>query len=407
MTGRKLLGIDDATAIVLSGAEAFEPESVPLSEAGGRYSATAAVSPVDLPGFDNSIMDGFAVLAADTSTAGPGDQISLKVAGESRAGKPFPGRLEPGQAITISTGAPIPDGADAVLQKEIVEVDGARINVSTTVEPGHDIRRRGEVSKAGREILAGGTELGAVELGALASIGMDPVSCHRRPRVSLLTSGDELVDPGTPLGPGQIWNSNRFAVTELVRESGASLVSSENVRDDRAATVDALDRALGADLTVICGGVSVGDHDHVKPALEELGVEQDFWGLALKPGRPAWFGHRGETRVLGLPGNPVSALVVFRLLALPLLKMLSGGAAPPPRSTGRLAAPVERLTGRLHAVPCHPVEGGRPGELVPMPQIGSHDFLSLIGATRLALIEPGTGRAEAGDEVETLPLGEG
>ena len=404
--GREALDVGTASEIVLSAVRPLEPEAVSLAEARGRFTAEPSISPVDLPGFDNSVMDGYAVRADDTATAGRGSPVSLEVVGESRAGTPYQGAVQPGQAIAISTGALIPNGADAILQKEIVETDGSHVSVTSSVEAGQDIRRQGEVARAGDEILPAGAELGPVELGALASIGADPVSSPRRPVVSLLTSGDELVDPGIPLGPGQIWNSNRFAITGMINGSGAVLLPPQNMKDDRAATVAALDRALGADLTVVCGGVSVGDHDHVRPALAELGVEQLFWGLALKPGRPTWFGRRGDSRVLGLPGNPVSALVVFRLFALPLLKMLSGGATPAPRITGRLAAPVERAEGRLRAVPCRPAEGGDPDVLAPMPQLGSHDFLSLIGATRLALIEEGPGRAEAGDVVEALPLGE-
>ena len=407
MAKRQLLDIDAASGIVLSGVGALEPEPTALSEAGGKFTAEPAISPVDIPGFDNSIMDGFAVRAADTADASPDRPLGLEIAGESRAGTPFGGGLGSGQAIRISTGAPVPEGADAVLQKEIVTTEGSRLNVSARVEAGHDIRRRGEITTAGREILPAGTALGAVGLGTLASVGIDSISCHRTPCVSLLTSGDELVEPGGTLGPGQIWDSNRYSVSALVDEAGATLVSFGNVKDDRQATVDALERALESDLTVICGGVSVGDHDHVRPALAELGVEQKFWGLALKPGRPTWFGQRGESRVLGLPGNPVSAFVVFRLLAMPLLRMLAGGGPPGERVTAMLAGPVDRLGGRLRAVPCHPARTGDPGELVPMPQLGSHDFLSLVGATHLALIPPGSGRAEKGDVVETLPLGEG
>ena len=404
MTG-KLLDIKAAAGLVLAEVSALDAEAVDLADARGRFTAASVPSAADLPGFDNSVMDGFAVRSVDTVGAGQGNAVSLEVIGESRAGAPSDTVLGAGQAIGISTGARIPEGADSVLQKEVVDIDGKHISSTTEVEPGHDIRRQGEVTRAGDVVIAAGVKIGPVEAGALAATGHGKVSCHRRPTVSLLTSGDELVEPGRPLGPGEIWNSNQFAVSSLVAESGAELISAGTVPDRLDATVSALEKGLEADLTVICGGVSVGEHDHVKPALAELGVDEIFWGLALKPGRPTWFGRRGDARVLGLPGNPVSALVVFRLLALPLLRALSGGPARTPKVTGRLASPVKRLPGRLHAVPCHPAADGHPDDLVPMPQLGSHDFLSLLGATTLALIEPGSGSAEAGEEVETLPLG--
>ena len=408
MEKRTLLDVNTALELVLDGVKALEPEMVSLPEAGGRFTAHAVVSLVDQPGFDNSAMDGYAAIASDTEAANNEHPLTLDLVGESRAGLPFAGLLESGQTVAVSTGAVVPSGADAVLQKEIVDVlaDSGQIRVSSRVEAGRDIRWQGAVTKAGNEVLAAGVEIGAVELGVLASAGQNPVSCHGTASVSLLTSGDELVEPGSPLEPGQIWNSNRFVVAEMVHEAGAGLASSATMADDRDATVEALRHALQSDLTVVCGGVSVGDHDHVRPALAELGIEQLFWGLALKPGRPTWFGRSGKSYVLGLPGNPVSALVVFRLLGLPLLRKLAGAPEPLPRKTARLAASVERHPGRLRAVPCHIAGEDRPDELMPMEQLGSHDFLSMVGATKLALIKPGSGNAEAGDVVETVSMGD-
>ncbi|MGK2955739.1 MAG: molybdopterin molybdotransferase MoeA [Solirubrobacterales bacterium] len=405
--GRKLLPIEAAGEIVLGDVAPLEIEVVPLLECRGRFAAESVTSKVDLPGFDNSVMDGYAVRAADTTGATTAAPVTLEIIGESRAGAPEGRPVGTGQAIGISTGAMIPEGADSVLQMEVVGVEGTDLVVTTQVDAGHDVRKQGEVVGAGSEVIAPGTRLGPVEIGVLSATGHDRITCRRRPRVALLTSGDELVEPGTSLGPGQIWDSNRAALTASINESGAELVAVETVPDDREATVEALDHALGADLTVICGGVSVGEHDHVKPALAKLEVEQLFWGLALKPGRPTWFGRRGDSRVLGLPGNPVSALVVFRLLGMPLLDALAGGRAGNPRKKATLMSPVRRRTGRLHAVPCRPAAPDRPLELVPMPQLGSHDLLSLQGATCLALIEPGTGQVEAGEVVETLSLGDG
>ena len=400
-----LLPVEAALATVLEGVDPLEPEPVTLEHAQGRVTAGAIRGGADVPAFDNSAMDGFAVRSGDVRGATAAEPVELSVKGESRAGTPWTGSVARGEAVGISTGALLPGGADAGIRVEAGTAASGGIVVSREVGSGHDIRRRGEVARAGEEVLGQGTRLGAVELGILATAGCGLVRCHRRPRVTVLTSGDELVEPGTELEPGQIWNSNSTVISALIRDAGGKLVAAQSVPDRHQETVHALEDALGSDLVVICGGVSVGEHDHVKPALAELGVEQKFWRIALKPGRPAWFGTRGDSRVLGLPGNPVSALVVFRLLAHPLLRALSGeiGGAVPLR--GRLAAPVERLPGRMQAVPCRFAVGNQSGDFEPLPQLGSHDFLSLRGARLLALVPEGTGRAEAGEEVEAVPLG--
>ncbi|MBK5232404.1 MAG: molybdopterin molybdotransferase MoeA [Thermoleophilia bacterium] len=400
-----LLEVDSARSRMLAGVLPLESEPVDLHDAPGRVTAGAVAAEVDFPGFDNSAMDGFAVRAGDVGSATADAPVELAVVGESRAGLPWTGCLGSGEATGISTGAMVPEGADAIVRVEDVAAAAGGISVSQGVEPGHDIRRRAEVARAGDEVIERGRRLGPVELGVLATAGCGLVSCHRRPRVALLTSGDELVEPGAELGPGQIWNSNSPVISAMIREAGGEVVCTESVPDRRGATIEALERALDSDITVICGGVSVGKHDHVKPALAELGIEQRFWGIALKPGRPAWYGTRGDSRVLGLPGNPVSALVVFRLLAFPLLRVLSGEAGEPARITGRLAAPVGRLSGRMRAVPCLITADHPDGDLLPLPQLGSHDFLSLRGAQRFALVPAGSGQAAAGDVVETVPLG--
>lgn len=398
------LSLEAAREQVLVGAEPLAVETVALGDAQGRFVAVPYESPLDLPAFDNSAMDGFALRSVDLTTANPDEPIELRIAGESRAGHPWVGSLGAGEAVGISTGAAVPTGADAVLRREDADRDGERLMVGLAVREGHDIRRQGEVIRAGAMVLGPGTGLGPVELGVLATIGRDEVRCHRRPRVSLLTSGDELVAPGAPLVPGQIWNSNSTVVAALADQAGADLASVYHVADDRSATVRALDRCMDAELTVICGGVSVGEHDHVKAALAELEVEREFWGLALKPGRPAWFGRRGASRVLGLPGNPVSALVVFRLLAFPLIRALAGGNPLRP-VLARLTAPVDPLANRAQAIPCRLDPDSAERCLHPLPQIGSHDFLSLSDADCLALVPAGTDQIAAGEQLEMVGLG--
>jgi molybdopterin molybdotransferase len=411
--GRELPGwlpVGAARDAVLAGAEPLEPAEVPLRSATGRVCAAPVVTPSDSPPFDNSAMDGFAVRAVDCEAAAPGSPAGIPLVGESSAGTPWPGSLGPGEAIAISTGAEVPPGADAVVRVEDTERNGDSVFVRQRVEPGQNIRFRGEAMAAGTEVLSAGSRIGPVEIGLLASTGTDPVSCHRKPRVAIVATGDELVAPGEQRGPGQIWNSNLFVISSMVRAAGGEVVSATNSADTQADTESALGPALECDLAVICGGVSVGEHDHVKRTLSRLGVERVFWGLAIKPGRPAWFGTRENTRVLGLPGNPVSAMAVFAILGLPLLRRLGGERSSSGQSpleapgTGRLSSPVDRLPDRTLAVPCRRSDSSGEVVLDPIRTRGSHDFLALSGAAALALVDAGDGRAEAGDSVAMIDL---
>lgn len=298
----------------------------------------------------------------------------------------------------------VPDGADAVLRVEDVVASGSGIVASESVASGCDIRLRAEVTRSGEVLLESGSRVGPIETGVLATAGCGLVICHRRPRVTLLVSGDELVEPGVRLGPGKIWNSNSYVISALVANAGGEVISTQMVPDQRDSVVDALKRSSESDVVLIGGGVSVGKHDHVRPALAALGVEQRFWGIALNPGRPAWYGTRGDTRILGLPGNPVSALVVFSLLADPMIRALCGEREQPARTTGRLASPVERHLSRHRAVPCKVMSDQPGGDLEPVAQLGSHDFISLRGAHIFALVPPGTGWSQVGELVEILPI---
>lgn len=402
-----LLPVESAREMVLAGVEPLDAVEVPLALAAGRVTAESAVTAASVPSFDASAMDGFAVLAADFASEGGGSGVAeagLEIVGESSAGTPWTGSLEPGYAVPISTGAEIPSGADTVVKVEDTERQGERVIVKPPVRTGQNIRRRGEIADAGAEILPAGSRIGPVETGLLASAGRDPVPCHCRPTVAIVVTGDELVPAGVPVGPGQIWNSNLPVISAMVRGAHGEVVSAVTIGDTASATKAALEAALQSDLTVICGGVSVGEHDHVKATLSSLGVERSFWGLALKPGRPAWYGTRGISRVLGLPGNPVSAMAVFAILGVPLLKALSGDASAGDAGRGRLLSAVGRHPDRTVAAPCRLGQGPDATGLEPIPIKGSHDFVSLAGTMALALVEPGDGNAEAGTEVATVSL---
>ena len=323
----ELISIDEGRARVLDAVCPLDVEDAALTEALDRVVARDIASPRDVPPFDNSAMDGFAVRA--------GPPAELEVVGESRAGRPSPAEVGRGQAIRISTGAALPAGASAVVPVErarALDEAGERVWVDAA-EEGANVRRAGEDVRAGDVVLRKGAVVGPAELGVAASIGCDVLPCARRPRVAVLVTGDELAEPGDPLGPGRIYSSNAFALGALVERSHATLVRRSTVRDDAESTRAALERALEeADVVCVSGGVSVGPHDHVKPALRDLGVAERFWGIALRPGKPTWFGSRDRALVFGLPGNPVSAMVTFQLFVRPALAALQGAPAAPTRA---------------------------------------------------------------------------
>lgn len=370
-----------------------------LREALGRTLAVDVASLDDVPGFDNSAMDGFAVRAQDTAGATETSPISLQIAGESRAGSPASIALSAGAAIRISTGATLPRDADSIVRIEDCREAGETVEVLVEVPPGKEVRRAGEDIRAGDVVLAQGTVLGAAELGVLASVGTAEVDCVQRPRMTVLSTGDELVEPGTPLQEGQIRNSNAYAVPAQAERAGAEVIRIEMVPDDHEATVEAISGGLEDDLVVICGGVSVGPHDHVKPALAELGVKELFWGVALRPGHPTWFGTKDDTLVFGLPGNPVSAMVTFHLFVRPALDELLGRQQERTRTAALMDESYRKKPGRAHVVRCR-LEAREDGFHVrPTKAQGSHILTSMVGAQALALLEVDRGDVEEGERV--------
>ena len=281
-------------------------------------------------------MDGYAVRAADT----PG---GLPIVGHSAAGRPAQRSLGAGEAIEISTGAVVPDGADAVIPVERVEVGRDEIEVSASVPVGDNIRQRGGDVRAGDEVVAGGTVLTAARIGALAACGIDAITAHRAPCLAILVTGSELRPPGEALGPGQIYESNGIMLARIFEEAGATVERLAPAEDTEAALEQALVRALAADVVVTSGGVSVGPHDLVRRVEAQLGVEEIFWGVAMRPGKPLAFGVRGATLVFGLPGNPLSSLVGALLFVTPALRALQGDPDPAPRfRPGTLAREVKQ-----------------------------------------------------------------
>jgi molybdopterin molybdotransferase len=386
-----LLAIDDARAAVLDAVVALDHEDVAIDDALGRVLAEEVVAAHDVPPFDNSAMDGFAL------AAGPAGR-ELQIVGESRAGAPADRAPGPHEAIRVSTGAAVPRGTEAVVPVEQTSTADERVRIEADARAGQHIRRAGEDVRAGQRVLAPGTVLRPAELGVAVVAGRARLRCTARPRVALLITGDELRDPGEALGPGEIHESNGTALAALAAQHGADVVHRARVGDAREATERAIQAALTtADVVVLSGGVSVGPHDHVKPALEASGVTERFWRVALRPGKPTWFGTRDRTLVFGLPGNPVSAMVTFLLFVRPALAKLQGADPQTKRIRAQLAEPVPRNPGRDEAVR---VRLGDDGRAAPTGPQGSHQLTSMLEADGLALVTAGEGTAEAGTAVD-------
>ena len=320
--------LPEATALVLAATAPLEAERVPLAEAAGRVAAEPGLSAVDLPPFDRSAMDGYAVRAADTAGA------ELQLVGEIAAGGTRETPLEPGTAVGITTGAPIPPGADAILQIELARLNGDTVRATERIEAGAHIRLRGEDVHAGDLIAPAGELLGLAQISSLAAAGVGELSVHRRARLHLLVTGSELLPLGAPPEPGKIHESNGLMVRLLAERAGAQVIDGGVIADDFESTRAAVEAGLAGDVLVVSGGVSVGPHDHVKPAFEACGIDEIFWRVRVKPGKPLWFGRRTQTTsssgiprqtlVFGLPGNPLSSIVGFLAFIEPALRRLHG-----------------------------------------------------------------------------------
>ena len=400
------MDIEVARAAVLERCLPLDAEEVPLDEALGRVLSTDVSSAHAIPPFDNSAMDGYAVRAADTENAATDSPALLGVVDESRAGAPAGASVGAGEAIAISTGAPMPAGADAIVRLEDTEQRDGSIVITSPVKPGRDLRHAGDDVEAGERVVERGGLLGPSELGVLASVGRATVPCARRPRVAVLTTGDELVGPDAELGPGKIRDANAHSVPALARTAGATVIEVAHTGDDADATRRAIAALLGADVAVVCGGVSVGEHDHVRPAFAELGVEEVFWGLALRPGRPTWFGTGSDgTLAFGLPGNPVSAVVTFILLVRPALLALAGAIPGRHRASAVLDESYEKRPGRAHFARVRLEARDDGWHARPTKEQASHVLTSMLGADAFAILPANRGDIPAGErvEIELLP----
>jgi molybdopterin molybdotransferase len=394
------LTYEQAQALVLARAAGVRAEAVGLAAAAGRVTARPVIAAVDLPPFASSAMDGYAVRAADV----PG---RLRVAGESAAGRPAAEAAGPGEAIAISTGGVVPDGADAVIPIEYVVQHDNEIEVRDPLAPGTNVRPRGGDVAAGDVVVPAGARLRPAQLGAIGAAGVATVECARRPRVAVVATGTELVRPGAALERGQIYESNTLMLAAALAAEGADIEVLPLVADDEAAHRAALAHGLEADVLVTSGGVSVGPHDLVRSIEAELGVEEVFWRVAIKPGKPVSFGVRGATLVFGLPGNPVSALVGAELFVKPALRALQGLADPLPRfEAGVLARELRRNDARDDFVRARSRLDRDTLVLEPLTGQESHMIVRAAAADALVHVPRGEGVVPAGAAVRWLRLGD-
>ncbi len=394
-----MLDFDSALDAILNTALPSAQERVPLSAALGRFLCRPLIATRPIPEFDYSAMDGYALCTRDLNTEHP----VLPIKGVSAAGSPL-GKLEPGTTMRIFTGAPIPESADSVAMQENVESEAGVARFTKPPRPGDNVRRRGEDLETGEQALAAGVELNAFHLGLAAALDYAELVVAKKPRVGVLCTGDELRPPGSAARPGSIPNSNGVALTAMIQSAGGVPqllpTTSDALQATRTSIAEGLERS---DVLVTVGGVSVGDRDIVREALESLGVETVFHKVAIKPGKPLYFGTFGDKRILGLPGNPASAQITFALFGLPLLRALQGKADPrPARVQARLTRPIEQKPGRRGFY-----RAKLEGELVtPLDNQASGATTAMAWADALVILAETVGHRNAGDVVEAIPFSE-
>jgi molybdenum cofactor synthesis domain-containing protein len=392
------VSIDEARNAVLEHVKVLGSEEVVLDDALGRALAADASAPNDVPPFAASAMDGFAIRAADTIDG----SAQLQVIGESKAGAAAGVAVRRGTAVRISTGAPIPEGADAVVPQELTTRENSTVVIDGQIALGYHIRCAGEDIRAGELVVSAGCLLGPAELGVLASMNIPRPRVVRRPRVAIAGTGDELTDPGKPLKPGSIRDSNGPALGGAVHRAGAELVTRMRVGDDLEATVAVLGAGLrDVDMLITTGGVSVGPHDHVRPALKRLGFREVFAGVKMKPGRPTTFavGEDG-TLVFALPGNPVSALMGFRLFVVPALDAMLGRETVIHPVNAVADEELPGAIGRTTIVRCRTTLHDDGWHVRPTKSQDSHILTSMLGVDALALVPADRTQIAPGEPVE-------
>ncbi|MBU2603813.1 MAG: molybdopterin molybdotransferase MoeA [Actinobacteria bacterium] len=399
-----MITIEEARRLVLAEAAALQPEELAVAETLGRVLARDVVAPHAIPPFDNSAMDGFAVRAADTTGAGE-KPIRLRISETVPAGHVARLELNAGEAVKIMTGAPMPRGADAVVEVESTEADGDHVLICRQVDVGTSVRFAGEDVRAGDTVLHAGDVVGPAEIGLAASMGQPVLLVHRRPRVAIVSTGSELVEIDQSIAPGQIRNSNSYSMQAQCREVGIDAERLGIAPDERGATRRLLEKGLGYDVLITSGGVSVGEFDFVKDVQDELGVERKLWQVAMKPGKPLVFGVRGGCLVFGVPGNPVAAMVSFELFVRPaLLTMMGHRKVLRPTYRAIIEEDLPNRHGRVQVVRVRARRVGDRWYATSTGPQGSGILRSMVNADGLVFVPADTHGIKAGDEVEMTLL---
>jgi molybdenum cofactor synthesis domain-containing protein len=397
-----MITVDDALDIVLGRVSPLDPETIGLESASGRILAQDIYSDIDLPPFDRARMDGYALRSEDIIDA----PVRLKLIGEIAAGSEFSGRVERGQAVKIFTGAPVPEGADAVQKVEVTEPDGEYVLINEAVKKGQFITPRSSEVGSGTLVAERGREIGPPEMAVLASFGYSQVKVGRRPRVAVISTGSELVAVTSKPEGAQIRNSNSYSIASYASRAGAVVDNLGTVEDSTRATLDALAKAAERrDVVITSGGVSMGDYDLVKAALNEMGARIYFDKVIIRPGKPIVFAQFNETYFFCLPGNPVSTSVTFNVFARPALRLLQGDGSPLLSTLrARLAGAIKDSSSRRSYLPARLfIEDGE-AVVESLKWAGSSDLVAFMRANALIVVPEETHEIEGGEMVDVLSL---
>lgn len=400
-----MLNYEDARALVFQHVKPLEKCNRPLTESQGLALSEDISAPHGIPSFDNSAVDGYAVQAADLAKSSPKNPVLLENLGFIFAGDSGQEKMHSGQCVQIATGAPLPSGANTVVMKEDIEIEGSHVRFSQSIPEKENVRFKGEDITEGVTIIPSGTVIGPAQIATLATFGYSQIPVHRVPKISIVSTGSELVDVVGQPKKGQIRESNRFMLAGMVKQESCELLKISMVPDLPEVLKEAFEEALHADVALISGGMSVGDKDFAKPLLNELGVEEIFWKIKFKPGKPLFFGRRGKTWIFGLPGNPASSYVLFEEFVRPALRQMMGRRILEESMVkATLEIPITKTYSRLHFMRGMLREENGEFRVRPLKFQGSHSIGSLVGSNALIRVEADSPALPVGSKVSVRPL---